>query len=105
MDDLIFINRNDQEYRIAWQRLSENWLNQELDNPTVARSERSGEAWEYMGTELHEDGWYHCFRHRDHPKTLNREYVLVQVSDGWNPKLSLDASRLLTALVGNGPMN
>lgn len=64
-----------------WAELEKVW------GGTVQEEEVTGECWQYMGTQ--EEG--HCFRHRRHPKTQNREYFFVKslVTDGdienvWN---------------------
>jgi hypothetical protein len=46
-----------------------------------------GEDWQYMGTEYHpapdfgraipREGWYHCFRHRHHPVSQQRQHIWV----------------------------
>ncbi|MGV2830755.1 hypothetical protein [Myxosarcina sp. GI1(2024)] len=39
--------------------------------------ENQGEIWQYMGSKLENDRVIHTFRHRYHPKTLNRQYLHI----------------------------
>jgi hypothetical protein len=57
-----------------WTALAAHPLNAGLDEPTEAYEPQSGECWQYMDTTA--DG-LHEFRHRRHPRTLEREYVRI----------------------------
>ena len=67
-----FIERGTPEWDRMWAELAKHPLNTGLDKPTEAEFEC--EYWEYMGPGV-QGG--HCFRHRCHPKTWKREYVIV----------------------------
>jgi len=62
------------EYERMWVELAA--LN-ENGGDRLCECPESGEVWQYMGTELKSDGWKHCFRHRHHPGTQQREYRMI----------------------------
>jgi hypothetical protein len=62
------------EYERMWVELAA--LN-ENGGDRLCECPDSGEVWQYMGTELKSDGWNHCFRHRYHPGTQQREYRMI----------------------------
>lgn len=39
----------------------------------------TGATWQYLCTAHTEDGWFHYFRHRHHPKTGQRESLLMPI--------------------------
>ncbi len=66
------------EMEWAWEELSKEKLNEGLDNGCVALNE--DETWQHLGIESHNGIAWHCFRHRHHPKTKRREYLLISTS-------------------------
>lgn len=72
------VNENSKEWDYAWEMLAKDDLNKGIKNPTVA--DNTGEAWQYMDTEYYAAQLHHCFRHRMHPKSHQREYVFIPVS-------------------------
>jgi hypothetical protein len=75
-----YVNENSPEWHEMWKKLGELSMNKEVkDDPTVAENPDSGEMWQYMGTDVRSR--LHSFRHRDHPITRKREYVVVPVSE------------------------
>jgi hypothetical protein len=59
------------EYERMWAELAA------LEGDRLCECPESGEVWQYMGTQLESDGWKHCFRHRHHPGTQQREYRMI----------------------------
>lgn len=66
-----FLVQGTRAWDIAWAALAMHSINAGLSEPAVAGN--GGECWQYMGV----DDRGHCFRHRCHPSTGNREYVRV----------------------------
>jgi hypothetical protein len=59
------------EYERMWAELAA------LEGNRLCECPESGEVWQYMGTQQESDGWKHCFRHRHHPGTQQREYRMI----------------------------
>lgn len=98
MNNVYLVRRNSSEYHYMWLMLGQHPLNSELkgavatrNDPTVAFHE--GEAWEYTVTGIQDGKMCHCFRHRNHPKTKQREYVLIPVSDKFSIEKDCDLNR------------
>ena len=72
---LRFVEPGTREWVAMWDALAKDPLNRGLPDPRAARNREFGESWQYMGTEARG----HCFRHRAHPKTGNREYVYIRI--------------------------
>jgi hypothetical protein len=62
------------EYERVWSELA---ALAENGGDRLCQCLESGETWQYMGTQLESDGWKHCFRHRHHPGTQQREYRMI----------------------------
>jgi hypothetical protein len=62
------------EYERVWAALA---ALAENNGDRLCQCPESGETWQYMGTQLESDGWKHCFRHRYHPATRQREYRMI----------------------------
>lgn len=82
---MTFLKVRSKEWNAAWKALAE--ATGDVDR--TALNQRSGEAWQYMGSEKRLRGWEHSFRHRDHPSTNERVYVWVRATGGWLPDKSL----------------
>lgn len=65
------------EHDYMWNRLAEHPLNKEEDTPQMCGNK--GELWQYMGTHF-KKRWQHEFRHRYHPKTFKKEWIVVTPS-------------------------
>jgi hypothetical protein len=87
--DFSLLERGDSEWEPAWSRLAEL-----VDIEHVCP--RSGEQWQYMGTHRKESGVFnHDFRHRSY--NLERKYLSVQVSEGWERILTCNhCSKVIT---------
>lgn len=90
-DTIYFVKDNTTEWDYMWLQLGNHPLNDKLHgkigskkDPTVAYND--GECWEYMDTGLYDGKLKHCFRHRFHPKTEQREYAHVDVSKDFSIK-------------------
>lgn len=70
------------EWEVAWSALANHRLNQ---GDRYCQDSDSSERWQYMGTEAEPDGsgWFHCFRHRCHPRTHEREYIRIPSTPQW----------------------
>lgn len=98
-EEKIYIVKNQgSEWHYMWAMLGIHPINNGLkgkpmskNDPTVAYNK--GEAWEYTVTGIQEGRMTHCFRHRNHPKTNQREYVLIPVSDGFTIEKDCDLSK------------
>ena len=75
MNEMYFVEQSDPEWEHMWGMLADHPINDGFSEPTEAASD-NGECWQYLGTEHRksEGQWKHCFRHRSHPKTDQREY-------------------------------
>lgn len=75
-----WIEQGTEEWDRMWKALAELTINVGQDDPMECRNDC--EYWQYMGTEFRGDvnskKWQHCFRHRCHPRTLEREYVWIE---------------------------
>ena len=71
---ILFVERDSEEWNAMWRALASKPLNAGLADPVCALDESTGERWQYMGTY---DGW-HEFRHRQHPRTQQREYLKIE---------------------------
>jgi hypothetical protein len=63
------------EYERMWAELAA------LEGDRFCKCPKSGEVWQYMGTQLEFDGWKHCFRHRHHPGTQQCEYRMISCQE------------------------
>lgn len=70
------------EWEAAWTALASHRLNQ---GDRCCQDLNALEVWQYMGTEAEPDGsaWFHCFRHRCHPRTQKREYIRIPSTTEW----------------------
>jgi hypothetical protein len=77
------VQRGSPAWDAAWAGLSHVLVADGLGDGTDLAQENDGEAWQYMGSRLTTTGMLHTFRHRDHPKTHDREYraVLTELLD------------------------
>lgn len=76
-----WIRPRSREWNAAWARLAD----VTGDRDFAAVNERSGEAWQYMGTYKRGGEWEHQFRHRDHPSNDQRWLLNLPVSKSWRP--------------------
>ncbi len=98
-EDKVYIVKNQgSEWHYMWLMLGLDPLNIGLKgkpmtkkDPTVAF--HKGEAWEYTVTGSQNGKMEHCFRHRNHPKTNQREYVLIPVSKDFTIEKDCDLSK------------
>ena len=75
--DVVCLEETDPELLRAWHTFSD----------PVGAHPVTGEVWQYLGTEHDETlGWRHCFRHRHHPLSHQREYRWVCASPTWVPQ-------------------
>lgn len=75
-NEVVFLDRQDPELIRAWRTFSD----------PVEMHPISGEVWQYMGTTKDEKSrWLHCFRHRHHPHSNQRELRWIAASPGWSP--------------------
>lgn len=95
MDNVYLVRNKSSEWHYMWLMLGYHPLNENLkgaigskNDPTVAFND--GEAWEYTVTGIQNGAMCHCFRHRNHPKTKQREYVLVRVSEDFSIQKDCD---------------
>jgi hypothetical protein len=68
------IQRGSPAWEAAWSGLAHVLVTDGLGDGTDLAQENDGEAWQYMGSCRLSSGILHTFRHRDHPKTHDREY-------------------------------
>lgn len=70
------MERDSDEWKMAWSALSYEEINQSLPDPDEAWNPEYHEGWQYMGSVRLLSGaeWAHQFRHRCHPVTNKREY-------------------------------
>jgi hypothetical protein len=80
----LFVERGSPAWDAAWGGLAHVLVTDGLGNGTDLAQDHDGEAWQYMGSRRIATGMLHTFRHRDHPKTHDREYraVLTEALDG-----------------------
>lgn len=81
------VDVDDPEWNVMWEAL------RERDGDTVARNHESGECWQYMGTWMPEARGgvaVHSFRHRDHPRTEQREYVDIPCSAEYLARVTIE---------------
>jgi hypothetical protein len=78
-EDNVYLVRNQSaEWHYMWLMLGYDKINDgqkgkpgTRNDPTVAYN--NGEAWQYTLTGFQDGELVHCFRHRNHPKTKQRE--------------------------------
>jgi hypothetical protein len=75
--EMILIEQKSPEWDSMWKWVAEHPINENIEHPTVALNDESGEAWQYMGSFRQKNKVIHEFRHRHHPKTGRREYLKV----------------------------
>lgn len=80
--ELVLVKVNGSEWEYMWNWLAQHPLNEGITEPSVALHE--GQAWQYTGSYKQNERVIHSFRHRLHPRTLRREEVNVQASEGMN---------------------
>jgi hypothetical protein len=81
---IVHAERKSPAWEAAWVALGEEISCRGLgDGKDIAQLVcETGAAWEYMGSERKADGQLsHCFRHRYHPVTHQREYLYVGTPD------------------------
>jgi hypothetical protein len=71
--DMIIIKKDSNEWNHMWEWVAAHPLNEGLDNTSLAMND--GEGWQYMGSFRQEDRVIHEFRHRNHPRTQQREFI------------------------------
>ena len=79
------VNRNTSEWNYMWDRLAGFYLNKNNEQPCVCMN--YGESWQYMDTSIYDGQLKHCFRHRLHPLTNNRQYVKINASEEFKSSL------------------
>ena len=67
----VFLEETDPELLRAWHTFSD----------PVQAHPVTGEVWQYLGTEHDASGWRHCFRHRHHSLSHQREYRWISASE------------------------
>jgi len=77
--ELIFVKQDSTEWNYIWDFVAKHPINEGLDEPRVALNE--GEAWQYMGSFKNKNKVIHEFRHRFHPKTLDRYNMTFNASN------------------------
>ena len=80
----MFVDADDPEWAVMWEAL------RERDGDTVARNPESGECWQYMGTWMPGDVAVHSFRHRDHPRTGQRESISIPCSPEFLARMRIE---------------
>lgn len=77
--ELVLIKTESKEWEFMWNWLESHPINEDLEQPCVARHE--DESWQYMGSFKEGERVIHNFRHRNHPKTKTRLDLSLQASE------------------------
>jgi hypothetical protein len=89
----VYLDSDSREWEEAWTGLRlQLRILYSLTSDCVDECPETGEVWQYMGTawrngeENGVPGWYHAFRHRNHPRLRRRVNLNLRATRNWKPE-------------------
>lgn len=86
--EAILIKENSPEWEYMWEWLAAHPLNEGLEEPSVANNELNDEKWRYRLSYRQIEGddikVLHEFMHKSHPKTGDKEKLVLWASPNMN---------------------